>query len=328
MKKAAKILLVLLAIFAVLVLLGPRPDAHVAPRSFSIDDPAGYVAEVEQSFSDVLEGAEKTIVWHGDEGGKTPVSVVYLHGFSATRQETAPLSDSVAARLGANLFYTRLTGHGRGGEAMAEATAGDWFNDVSEAVAVGRAIGDQVVLIGNSTGSTLVVWWLGSEEAPVQLKQSVGATILMSPNFSPADSNSRFLLWPWGELLAELMIGEERSWEPHNELQGRYWTTRYPTEAIVTVMAAVGRANDVDPARLLTPTMVIYSEGDSVIDVSRIRPWYERLGSTGKRIIQMQGVGDPSNHILAGSIMSPESTEPLAREIETFLVANAVPAIQ
>ncbi|MDD4273595.1 MAG: hypothetical protein PHG14_07705 [Desulfobacter postgatei] len=38
---------------------------------------------------------------------------VYIHGFSATRKETAPLSDLVAKTLNANLFYTRLSGHGR-----------------------------------------------------------------------------------------------------------------------------------------------------------------------------------------------------------------------
>ena len=31
----------------------------------------------------------------------------------ATRQEVAPLCDSLAARLDANLFYTRLKRHGR-----------------------------------------------------------------------------------------------------------------------------------------------------------------------------------------------------------------------
>lgn len=328
MKTAAKVLLILLAIFAVMVLLGPRPDAQIAPESFVIDDPNEYVVDAEESFTDIVPGAEKLIVWHDARGERTPVSLVYLHGFSATRQETAPLADSVAARLGANLFYTRLTGHGRSGQALGEAAAGEWFNDVSEAVALAKSIGDHVVLIGNSTGSTLAVWWLGSGDAPEHLRRSVAAMVLMSPNFSPADPNSRFLTWPWGEQLAELMIGDERSWKPHNELQARYWTTRYPTAAIVTVMAAVERANAVDPTRLVIPAMLIYSEDDSVIDVSRIRPWYERLGSTEKQIVQMQGVGDPSEHILAGYIMSPETTDEVADEIVSFLVANVVPALQ
>jgi esterase/lipase len=64
-------------------------------------------------------------VWANPDKTKTPCAIVYLHGFSATRQETAPLSDLVAAQLGAYLYYTRLAGHGRGGEAMAEPYAND-----------------------------------------------------------------------------------------------------------------------------------------------------------------------------------------------------------
>ena len=55
-----------------------------------------------------------------------------------------PLPDKVAAALGANLFYTRLTGHGQDGAAMAEGSVNAWINDYAEAMAIGRAIGGKV----------------------------------------------------------------------------------------------------------------------------------------------------------------------------------------
>ena len=69
-----------------------------------------------------------------------------------------PLPDKVAAALGANLFYTRLTGHGQDGAAMAEGSVNAWINDYAEAIAIGRAIGDKVVVIGTSTGASLATW--------------------------------------------------------------------------------------------------------------------------------------------------------------------------
>jgi hypothetical protein len=39
-----------------------------------------------------VPGAEKKIIWAGEAAQKTPLSIVYLHGFSATRQERAPQS--------------------------------------------------------------------------------------------------------------------------------------------------------------------------------------------------------------------------------------------
>jgi pimeloyl-ACP methyl ester carboxylesterase len=139
--------------------LGPRVDLARHPRPFSLpNDVEGYLARTEGQFDDIAPGAEKSIVWAGAKRAKTPFAIVYLHGFSATRQETFPLCDLVAARLGANLHYTRLTGHGRGGRALAEATVSDWLNDAAEAFAIGERLGDKVIVIGTSTGGTLATW--------------------------------------------------------------------------------------------------------------------------------------------------------------------------
>ena len=63
--------------------------------------------------------------------------------------------DIVAGAVDANLFYTRLQGHGRSGKAMGEATVEGWINDLAEAEAIGRRIGERMVLVGTSTGGTL-----------------------------------------------------------------------------------------------------------------------------------------------------------------------------
>ena len=94
---------------------------------------------------------------------KIPISIIYLHGFSATRQETKPVSDIVAQELGANLYYTKLTGHGQDWQALAKATVNDWLNDTVEALEIGRQLGDKVVVIGTSTGESLAVWLASNE---------------------------------------------------------------------------------------------------------------------------------------------------------------------
>ncbi len=88
---------------------------------------------------------------------KTPIAIVYVHGFSASKGRRGRCPTSVAAALGANLFYTRLTGHGKDGAAMATASVNAWVNDYAEALAIGRAIGEKVIVIGVSTGAALAV---------------------------------------------------------------------------------------------------------------------------------------------------------------------------
>jgi esterase/lipase len=67
-----------------------------------------------------------------------------------------PLPDMLADALGANLYFARLTGHGQDGIAMGRARLPDWEADVAEALQIGAALGDEVIVMGCSTGCTLL----------------------------------------------------------------------------------------------------------------------------------------------------------------------------
>ena len=122
-KKIAALFGITLILLITLFFVGPtaKIDTHLKLLTLP-NDLDHYLIQTEARFSDIVPGAEKTIIWAHAAKTKTPWSIVYLHGYSATRQETAPLSDQIAAQLGANLFCTRLTGHGRSEAAMAEPT--------------------------------------------------------------------------------------------------------------------------------------------------------------------------------------------------------------
>lgn len=132
--------------------------------------PDNVVRWLENSEADVsattpiVDGAEKRIRWFGDlEGQRSEYVVVYLHGFSATRQEIAPVGEIIADALEANMFETRLEGHGLAERALTDASAEDWLVDGVESLAVGRALGEKIVLIGTSTGATLALAMLDHE---------------------------------------------------------------------------------------------------------------------------------------------------------------------
>jgi len=299
-----------------LFLAGPRPKMEQKIQMPALPaDLDGYLRASEAQVGGVKPGAEKTIIWADPVNkSRTPVSIVYLHGFSATRQETRPLCDTLAARLGANLFYTRLSGHGRDGDAMSDATVNDWLNDGVEALEIGRRIGKKVIVVGTSTGGTLATWLAGWHGAKDLL-----ALVMLSPNFGPRDPNARVLSWPWGGLIARAIVGPYYSWEPVNAQQARYWNTRYPTHALVTMMGLVELVKTVRLEAIKTPLMVIYSENDRVISADELKLHYERFGSPVKHILSVDQTGHPSNHVLAGDILSPETTLPLADSIMAFL---------
>jgi esterase/lipase len=304
-----------LAILAVILLAGPRVEIDTTLQPVQLPaDLDGYLRESEAQFDDIVPGAEKTIVWAGEPGQKTPLSVIYLHGFSATRQETAPLSDKLAAELGANLYYGLFTGHGRSGEALADATVNDWLNDANEALEIGRRLGEEVVVIGTSTGGTAAAWLAAQPNT-----EDVRALILISPNFAPQNRQSEILTWLWGEQIAKMIIGPERSWEPADEMQARFWTERYPTEALLPMMAMVKLARGADLEGASAPLLVIYSPDDEVVSPAFTEEAFARYGAAVKERYIVENSDDPSNHVIAGDIVSPNTTDEVLGTILTFL---------
>ena len=209
----------------------------------------------------LIPGTEKRLQWHDAEVA-TEWSVVALHGFSASRQETAPLAELVANTLGANLFETRFAGHGLKSNGLTDVAAELWLDDVAEALTIGAQIGDKVVVLAVSNGAALTMSML---DHPAM--QSVDALILVSPNFAPSDKGSAFITRPFGPLLLRLLVGPTRSWEALNERQEIFWTTSYPSRTLVEVMRVVDRANETLRERNAPRTQVLYSPQDSVISI-------------------------------------------------------------
>lgn len=306
---------ILVVVLIVIFLLGPRVEIDTTIRPVVLPEDLGnYVKNSEAAFDDIVPGAEKTIIWAEEPGVKTQYSVIYLHGFSACRQEAAPLAEIVASELGANLFYTRFTGHGRSNEAMVECTVNAWLNDTSEAIEIGRRLGEEVIVIGMSTGGTAATWL-----AAHHLAEHVAAFILISPNFALTDKRSIFLTWPWGRQLAELLNGPEYSWEPHNELQHKYWTHCFPTRALLPMMGIVRLAISSELKAIEKPVLVIYSQLDGVVSTKAIEKTFTRIGSRNKQLIPYNDTEAPKHHVLAGDILAPGSTRTIAAMIISFV---------
>jgi esterase/lipase len=238
-----------------------------------------------------------------------------LHGYTATRQEASPLCDQIAARLGANLFYARLTGHGRSEQALAQATVNDWLNDTIEAVEIGKRLGDKVIVIGSSTGGTLATWY-----ALQANDDEVLAYVLMSPNFATKDWSGEILTWPWAKQFVPLIMGADYQWEPLNPGHAYYWTEKYPSTALVTMMSLVKFVRESELERIKKPLLVIYSPNDQVINPRAVERAYARFGSPFKKIVARPESENPEHHVLAGDILAPGDTEAIADIIEAFIL--------
>lgn len=280
--------------------------------SFIGEDLDAYLQTQEDGVRALRPGAQKRIVWAGEPGEKTPLSIVYLHGFSASSEEIRPVPDLVAEGLGANLYFARLFGHGQDGAAMAEAEVRHWISDLDEAMEIGRRLGERVVLMGTSTGGTLAVIAATDPE----IGKDLAGIAMVSPNLRVAGFGGRLIEWPGARFWGPVLIGKERSFEPRSDGHAAFWTTRYPTVAVATLGALVNYTRGLDFSKTEVPALFFVSQQDQVVDAKTSRQIAGRWGANGELVpIVMTEEDDPSGHILAGDILSPNKTAPFVERI-------------
>ncbi|MCU0901170.1 MAG: lysophospholipase [Cypionkella sp.] len=291
-------------------------DREIAFDDSSLpDDLDGWLVQRELQFSDIRAGDAKRIVWAGDAGARTPLAVIYIHGFSAGPEEIRPVPDRVAQALGANLYFTRLTGHGRSGDAMAEATADDWIEDMAEAMAIGRRLGERVLVISTSTGATLAA----VAATDPALSRDMAGLVMVSPNFRLRSAAGMILDQPFAPIWGPWLAGDRRSFAPKNPAHAAHWTTDYPTAALFPMAALMREARAQDYSAAQMPVLFLYSPDDRVIDPAAILPVRDGWGGPVTEHLMTMGPGDdPQSHLIAGDVMSPGQTQGAVDHIVTW----------
>jgi pimeloyl-ACP methyl ester carboxylesterase len=311
-------LVILGVLIALAFAFGPRVavDTKIAfdPNSIGTD-PDAYLAKSEAAVAGIRDGMQKEIVWAFPASkAKTPIALVYIHGFSATKGEVRPVPDLVAKALGANLFLTRLHGHGQDGAAMASASVNDWVNDMAEALAIGHRLGEKVIVMGTSMGGGLATW----AASDPTLSSQIDAMVLISPNYGVQASGSFLLTLPFGEQLANLIVGKERSFVPVNALHAKFWTPVYPTKSVLPMAALTKLAAAAPVEQIKQPALFIYSETDKVVQPALTKAIAARWG--GPHEIQALAKNDdPYSHVIAGDALSPSTSAEVSDLIVTWV---------
>ncbi|OED42302.1 hypothetical protein AB833_06510 [Chromatiales bacterium (ex Bugula neritina AB1)] len=310
------IVVLFLLLLSVLIALGPRVSLNTR---FSVtelpDDLDDYLSITEAQCLDITPGAEKFIEWFDPVAKqKTPLAFVYLHGFSATRQESVPVPGAIAKQLKSNIFYTRLAGNGRSDDAMAQGSVNGWINDASEAMAIANRIGERTIIIGCSTGASLG-WWTANQP---EFRDQIDALVFFSPNFGVKDPRANILLYPWGAQIAEAIIGKYLESPPVNEAHRKYWACRYPTRALLPMMGMVRLCTKIKASSATVPVYILYSPYDDTVDAGKISDFIEQL-ETEKHV---QVIDDPhaqSQHVLIGDILSPHNNQQVIDAVVEFI---------
>ena len=265
-----------------------------------------YLKKTEEQLLDIKEGVAKKIIWANEINKKTPISIVYIHGFTASSEEVRPLPDKIASDLNANLFFTRLTGHGRNPSAMELCSIPNWIRDLHEAIEIGSRIGEKVILLSSSTGGTISV----TSALDKKLSQKILGYIFISPNFGINNRFAGMISWPFSEYWLKLILGKKMKHKPRNELNKKYWTMSYPTNALIPMAKLVREVNKKDYSTVKKPALFYFSMEDKVVNPLKIKEFITKWGGNSTtKIVKLSNKDDKFSHVLAGDIISPNQTD-------------------
>ena len=288
-------------------------------------------------------GAESQVKWANVFRRQTGLCVVFLHGWGASPPEVAPVDERLAEALGANLLRFRLTGHGyapeegksgeelhRGGVAVAERQSHlQLRRDAAAAFALGRLLGERVVLVGCSTGGSLAVWLSGQP----WVQRKIAAIVLVSPAFRLTAPYAVWVVFSWLILLSPRAVaalilrgfnGFHFLKRPSPKLSGdrgaaqaRCWTRAWPIEAVRHVIGlyVVVRAT-VSYAKIRVPVLAFANPKDGAVSFEATREAVGRM-----RRGELEVVTDSENrHVITGAILSPSTVERVTRRAVDFCV--------
>lgn len=234
----------------------------------------------------------------------TPVAILYIHGYSASRAEGEMVMDTVANRFHTNIYYMRLPGHGTNFEDHANTDFAEYLQDAEETLYMMHKLGNKVIVVGTSMGG-LVATYLAAVHPDL-----VDGLILASPFYDYAGMAGKMLKVPGTLKLVQMIDGPYRNtnWSEKFKKQIKpgyndYW---YPKQKYQALRSLEDLRNYVVRDKFLTkvdaPTLLMYyykdeKNQDDAASVDAMKRVFEKFKSTKEGKNKIVPIED-ANHVM------------------------------
>jgi esterase/lipase len=299
-----------------------KPDMPAVPR-----DANGLETYVrtQESKHKIKPDNQARIVWNDTVSkSRTEYSVVYLHGFSASQEEGDPIHRQFARTFGCNLYLARLADHGIDTtEQLLYFTPDRWWESAKQALAIGKALGDKVILMSTSTGGSMAL------ALAAEYPDDVFAMINMSPNIAINHPTAWISNNPWGLQIARLVKGGKYnlpSYKPGTDTaaDNQYWNKKYRLESVCQLEELL--ESKMTPStfrKIKQPCLTMYyykneQEQDPQVKVSAILKMNEQLGTPDSLKVAV-AIPNAGGHVLGSRIVSKD-LETVAKEARDFAI--------
>lgn len=320
LKWFASVILVLLLAY----LAGPKPSKPTFTTPgfnlpASLSELEKQISESEKRIRGLKPDNEARIVWADTSGKeKTGIAFLYLHGFSASQGEGIPVHNNIAKRFNANLYLSRLEGHGvdLGDSTMADLTSDSYFASAEKALQIAEKLGDTIIVIGTSAGGMLTL-------KLASMHPEIKAVILYSPCVQLYDKMAPVLDNHWGKQIVGAVAGPVSVYPAESDRQAQYWTLRYNNQGLVALQNLITSAMKPEVfAQIKCPVLLAYyykndEEQDKTVSVPAMLKMFNELGTPANLKMKI-AFPEAGAHVIASDIRSKD-WQGVERETEKFL---------
>lgn len=304
----------------------PRPtfSAELPESPVTAELAAQMIHAAEAGITNVRPGNTSFISWADDSlRQKTPWALLYLHGFSASPREGDPVNRHVGAAFGMNVYVPRLAEHGLDTpDALLNMTPDRLWESALDALSKARALGDQVVIMGTSTGGTLAL------KLAAEYPDQVDALVLCSPNVRIFDKTAALLSKPWGLQIGRMVMGGDyRELEPDPQTDP-FWYSRYRVEALVYLQQLIDATmkarvfNQVQQPVYLAYYYRDADNQDQTVSVEAMHWMFDNLG-TEQALKKSEAFPDAGAHVICCDLTS-DSWQEVEAGITRFLKETVI----
>lgn len=301
---------ILLLLLIVIYFMGPQPktpklSTELPAVPSELNSLENYISNNEARHK-IKPDNQARIIWANDSAKtKTGWAVVYLHGFSASQEEGDPVHLDFAKKFGMNLYLSRLAEHGVDTtEALVNFTADNFWNSAKQAYAIGKQLGNKVILLATSTGGTAALKL--AAEFP-----EIASLILLSPNIAINDPNAWLLNNHWGLQIAKMVKGKYIVAKDTTAIYAQYWNNKYRIESMVELEELLETTMKESTFRKIKqPTLLLYyykdaDHQDPVVKVSAMKRMFKQLG-TPDSLKSSMALPTTGAHVLGSPIKSKD----------------------
>ena len=183
-------------------------------------------------------------------------------------------------------------------------TPDDYWESAKQALAIGKKIGNKVILMGTSTGASQAL------QLAAAYPNDVAALVLYSPNIEINNPNAWLLNNPWGLQIARMVMGSNYiTPEDTTKLYAKYWNTPYRLEATVSLQEMIESTMRPETFhKIKQPVLMLYyyqdeNHQDKIVKVSAMEKMFEQLGTAQNKKIK-HPIPNAGDHVLCSPIKS------------------------